>query len=250
MAGTQQPIGEYIAQLTRQLHLPAAERDEVLAEVRGHLEERAAALRAADTGLSEEQAERQAVHAFGSVSDISRQLRAAHPRAWGPSRWAAGLVAGAVVTWVLWLAGTAPALAYYFTLYPVYLVDPHGQRHLLSMSPIQTLIQSSPLASGAFYAYLAFGWLWLLPLLALYLVVPFVWGRRARRWWMPGLAYGLGTWLSAPWFALEVVRTSDWAFSAEGRILALALPLALVASYAGWRRQPRSASTVAPALVP
>lgn len=245
MSDRRQPIETYISRLASRLHLPAAERDALLAEVHGHLDERAAALR--NSGLAAEQAERQAVQAFGDVRDISRQLGAAHPQTWEPLRWIVGLVTGAAVTWVLWLAGTVPAMAYYFTLHPLFLGDPHGQSHPLHVSPLQILVASSPVSSGAFQAYLTLGWLWLLSLLALYLVVPFLWGRGARRWWTPGLAYGLGAWLSAPWFVIGLI-SADWAFSAEGRIIALALPLALLASFAGWSGRQRSASADAPAL--
>ena len=245
MPDKQQPIEEYISELARRLHLPVAERDAALVEARGHLEERAAAVR--ESGLPEEQAERQAVRAFGNVRAISRQMVAAHPGAWGPLRWTVGLVTGAAVTWVLWVAGTVPAIEYYFALHPVFLVDPQGRLHSLHMSPMRTLVVSSPLSSGAFQAYLTLGWLWLLPLLALYLVVPFRWGYRARRWWAPGLAYGLGAWLSAPWFAIALA-SSDWAFSAEGRIMSLALPLALLASFVGWRWRQWSASALGRAL--
>ncbi len=124
-------------QISHHPHLPrygssllvelAAERDQVLAEVRGHLEERASALQ--ETGVSEAHAERQAVLAFGPVLRISRELQCAHPIAWGKRRWLGGIVG--------------------------------------------------------------------LPFLALYLVLPFVWGRRAQHWWVPGLVYGLGARLPA-----------------------------------------------------
>ena len=55
MPGGEHPIDVYITQLARRLHLPAAERDQVLTEVRGHLEERAGALH--ETEVSEEHAE-------------------------------------------------------------------------------------------------------------------------------------------------------------------------------------------------
>ena len=96
MPDGEHPIDCYITQLGQRLHLPAAERDQVLAEVRGHLEERAGALH--ETGISQEQAERQAVLAFGPVGRISRELRASHPIAWGKRRWIVGMVTGAVVT--------------------------------------------------------------------------------------------------------------------------------------------------------
>jgi hypothetical protein len=65
------------------LHLPAAERDQVLAEVRGHLEERAQVLH--ETGVSEEHAEQQA------VADL---LFLGPPRLSAAARSAAALVLG------------------------------------------------------------------------------------------------------------------------------------------------------------
>ena len=254
MRDTEHPIDSYLTQLARRLHLPAAERDQVLAEVRGHLEERARALH--QTGVSEEHAERQAVLVFGPVGRISQELRASHPIPWGKWRWLVGIVTGAVVTWALWLIGTVPVTVYSYARDPVYQCPPSPRpitpplssycfpgspvAHVVPLSLTSTLIQSSPLGSNAFFAYLTFGWLWLLPFLVLYLVLPFRWGRRAQHWWVPGLAYGLGTWLSAPWFVFELVNNMV-NFSAEGWIIALALPLALAAGFVGWLWRERSA---------
>lgn len=237
------PINGYLTQLARRLHLPPAERDQVLAEVRGHLEDRAGALQ--EAGIASEQAERQAVQAFGPVRRISRELRASHPTAWGKRRWIVGIVTGAIATWTLWLVGTVPVTIYYFrVLYPMYLCPTPVTCYHVYPSPDSMLIQSSPLGPMAFAAYLTLGWLWVIPFLVLYLILPFVWGHRAQHWWMPGLAYGLGTWLSAPWFVLEFFST-DWVSSAEARIIALALPLALMASFVGWLWRQRSASALA-----
>ena len=52
MPDDEHPIDMYISQLGWHLHLPIAERDQVLAEVRGHLEERARALH--ETGVSDQ----------------------------------------------------------------------------------------------------------------------------------------------------------------------------------------------------
>ena len=112
MPDGEHPIDIYITQLARRLHLPAAERDQVLAEVRGHLEERAGALH--ETGVSEEHAERQAVQAFGPVGRISQELRAAHPIAWGTRRWLVGMLTGAVVIYALYLVESVPLLIYQF----------------------------------------------------------------------------------------------------------------------------------------
>src|SRR5271166_3953386 len=103
----------------------------------------------------------------------------------------------------------------------------------LGLNSYATLIQSSPLGSMAFYAFLTLGWLWMLPFLVLYLILPWRWGNQARHWWMPGLAFGLGTWLAAPWFVIELFNTSNDA-AVEGRIIAVALPLAIIASFFGW----------------
>ncbi|MGH2485544.1 MAG: permease prefix domain 1-containing protein [Ktedonobacterales bacterium] len=218
------PIDHYLSALARRLSMTQMDRDATLSEARTHLEDRAASLRA--EGVPDDEARRQAVMAFGDVRRISRQLNAAHPNEWVRARWISGIVIGVCVTWALWLAGTLPAMVYHSLRYPVMSAG--------RQVAFPGLIQATPLTGGAFYAYLALGWLWLLPLLALYCVVPFLWGSRARRWWTPGLAFGLGAWLAVPWFAFEFV-SADWAWSAEGRIVALALPLALAASYAGWR---------------
>jgi hypothetical protein len=96
------------------------------------------------------------------------------------------------------------------------------------------LTLSTPLGGEAFLAYLTLGWAWLVPLLALYLMPPFTWGRRAARWWAPGLAYGVGTWLAAPWFVAYWFRFDrNWGLEAEARLILLAVPLALLASGAG-----------------
>src|SRR5271165_6822766 len=125
------------------------------------------------------------------------------------------------MTLALWLAATVPVIIYYFTvLHPMqgwcqgmpatWMENPSlycypGSPYVQPMRAIPTLLQSSPFGFDAFFAYLTLGWLWLLPFLVLYLVLPFVWGRRAQHWWVPGLAYGLGTWLSAPWFIFELI---------------------------------------------
>jgi hypothetical protein len=222
MPDGEHPIDVYITRLARRLHLPAAERNQVLAEVRGHLEERAGALH--ETGVSEEHAERQAVQTFGTVGRISRGLRASHPISWGKRRWIMGIVTGAGVAWALWLVGTVPVTIYNYVLHPTYQCPPLPSNwtppvsqycypgapgtHILPLSPTSTLFQSSPLGSNAFFAYLTLGW------------------------------------LSAPWFVLELF-SNILNYSAEGWVLALALPLALAASLVGWLWRERSASALA-----
>src|SRR5690348_10564971 len=76
-------------------------------------------------------------------------------------------------------------------------------------------------------------------------------GRRAWRWWLPGMAYGLGGWLAVFWFPFFAFRFDGSGFAAEARLALLALPLAVLASWAGWlsRRGLRSRLDAAPAGV-
>jgi hypothetical protein len=247
MPDTEHPIDVYLTHLARRLHLPPAEREQVLAEVRGHLEERAGALH--ETGLAGEQAEHEAVLAFGPVGRISRELRATHPIAWETGRWIVGLLMGAVVPWIVYLVGTVPVMLYYFS---VQHVSPTLWPPLLPWAWAQgAMLYYVELVLGH---TLALRWLIFL-YLVLYPVVPFWWGRRAQRWWVPGLAYALGTEL------LVVLRLSLlWELSPQVRILiqqnmnlllpyaglmAVSLPLALAASFLGWLWRERSAAALA-----
>lgn len=236
MHSEEQAIDRYMAQLARRLDLPAAERDATLLEVRGHLEELAAARLAA--GVSEAEAQRQALAAFGDVRRVGRELSGGRLISWGARRWVGGIVTGALGAWAIWIAGTLPAMLAYYPVYPVtpapsFPPDPFA-------SALHALILSSPLTAQAFYTYQLLGWAWLAPLLLLYAALPFLWGRRARQWWAPGLAYGLGTWLAVPWALLYPFfwNHGDWGFTAEAWVIFLALPLALLASVAGasWRQ--------------
>jgi hypothetical protein len=258
MPDGEHPIDIYISQLARRLHLPAAECTQLLAEVRGHLEERARALH--ETGVSEEQAERQAVQAFGPLRRISWELQASHPIAWGKRHWTVGMVTGAGVACALWVVGTVPLIMYQD---PTIVLSgaPPLQTMPLWDALLSSLLSLAPVFSG-FHRLGWLGWLWVLPFLILYLVLPFRWGSRAQHWWAPGLAYGLGIWLLA---VLEFVLTvrlmaeraadSEMASALMGamipflaisyvRISALALSLALVASFVGWLWRERSVSAL------
>jgi hypothetical protein len=248
MRDDEHPIDMYISHLGRRLHLPVAERDQVLAEVRTHLEERAQALH--QTGVSAEHAERQAVQAFGPVSRISRELRASHPITWGKRRWIVGMLMGAVVLWVLSEVGRVPLLIYYF--------------HHPSPSMVPKMLWSVPLSHAPFTGFSAFayatlgypyGLVWMLPFLILYPLLPFLWGRRAQHWWVPGLAYGgLGIGLLFVLVLFETpVRYSYnpdwggiilWVIISKAGLIAVTLPLALGASFVGWWWRERSASTL------
>jgi hypothetical protein len=220
------PIAAYLTQLGRNLPVEAAERADILEEVGAHLEEQAAIFVA--KGVGAEEAERRAIEAFGPAARVGRGLAAAHPTIWGPSRWVRGVGIGLVLTWVLWIGGTWPAAARDIAMHQM------GSVLAPSETAFHALTLSTPLGGEAFLAYLTLGWAWLVPLLALYIMTPFTWGRRAARWWAPGLAYGLGTWLAAPWFVAYWFRfDSNWAIEAEARLILLAVPLALLASGAG-----------------
>ena len=77
-------------------------------------------------------------------------------------------------------------------------------------------------------------------MLLLYLVLPYAWGLRAKRWWVPGLAYGLGAVLLNPltYGVFFQLATSEMASLLTMSMLALtSLPLAVLASGLGftWR---------------
>ena len=246
MPDGEHPIDSYLTHLARRLQLPAAECDQVLAEVRTHLEERAAALH--QNGISVEQAERQAVLAFGPVGRISRELRNSHPIAWGTRRWIVGMVTGAGVASALWLLSALPFNSYFYDA--------------LSRVPIPNQLWNSPLLNTELHGptdLFVNGWLgglWGLAVLVLYLVLPFVWGRRAQHWWVPGLAYGLSTGVPASlwplYFMLTTIVHLQWVifptaiFSqllfSIASVIAVALPLALSASFVGWWWREQSTS--------
>jgi hypothetical protein len=225
------------------------------AAVRTHLQERAGALH--ETGVSEEQAERQAVQAFGPVRRISQELRAAHPSAWGMRRWLIGMLTGAVVIYALYVVESVPVLISYY-------YQPN-----LNMPPL-TPRAIWDLSTGSMVSYFwstggfphPVGQLWvLLSFLVLYPVLPFLWGRRAQHWWVPGLAYGLGTGLlvivelfNGMVYNWWTVRFPDpYTYSPDqyvtnipfAWISAASLTLALAASFVGWWWRERSASALA-----
>jgi hypothetical protein len=73
-------IDEILARLRVEMDLDGETEQEVLAEIRSHLEEAAAAARA--EGLDETQALAQAAARFGLEEEVGRELRAAHA-GWG-----------------------------------------------------------------------------------------------------------------------------------------------------------------------
>jgi hypothetical protein len=249
MRDDEHPIDMYISHLGRRLHLPVAERDQVLAEVRTHLEERAEALH--QTGVSEEHAERQAVASFGPVSRIGRELRASHPITWGKRRWIVGMLTGAVALLIVPVVRTLPIVIYYsyFSAF-----------HHLSLSILPTMLWSGvfisnvPFTGWSESAIAALGYplglIWMLSYYVLYSVLPFLWGRRAKHWWVPGLAYGLGTGLLYILVLFETMMRfpadpyGEGALNSTAEVIGVSLTLALAASFLGWWWRVRSASAL------
>lgn len=221
-------IARYLGVVARRLRVSPATRAAIVEELREHLEERADTLEAA--GAARGEAERLAVAAFGRPEKLCRQLTLAHASPWKLSHLVGVAALGAATAWGLWLLGTFPII-YQMLTGPNRAIPALPMREVLR----EAFVTSTPLSQGAFYAFLSVGWPWLLALLALYLVPPILWGARVRRWWAPGLAYGLGTWLSMPWIALPVAwQNPQDGFQAEARLIAAAVPLALLASALGW----------------
>src|SRR6185437_4429292 len=120
MHGEEQAIDHYMAQVAHHLDLPAAEREATLLEIRSHLEELAAARMAA--GAHEAEAQRQALAAFGDARRVGRTLSSGRLIQWGRQRWVVGVITGALLTWVIWTAGTFLVQEYYFTVNPVIIL--------------------------------------------------------------------------------------------------------------------------------
>ncbi len=220
------PIDRYIQALGEQLDMTSTDRQMTLEEVRAHLEEKAATLRA--TGQPRLEAEQGAVGAFGDSHFVARRLSAAHPTHWSKRRWLSGIGLGMVLTWAIWTLGTFPVLAN--DVYTHALAFPLDSRPTTS----SVLMQSTPLSAGGWFAFNLAGWLWLVPLLIAFFTLPFLWGRRTHTWWAPGLAYGLGAWFAVPWFVMIFfVPSLEFMFRNEGMLVLLAVPLAIAASGLG-----------------
>jgi len=228
----QYPIERYVIELARRLPLDAAETAAIVEEVRAHLEE--AAAHALEDGMDCLAAEEQAVAAFGLPDALARQLASTHPARWRVRHVLGAGLLGGVVVWVLWTA----------TAYPLVVNNVLGQLAYNSSWPDKTglplhlLVLSTPLSLVSVGELT--GQHWLLLVLLLYLVLPYVWGLRARRWWLPGLAYGLGAVLLNPvtYGVFFQLSTPEIPWLLTMSMLALAgLPLAVLASGlgAGWR---------------
>lgn len=166
----------------------------------------------------------------------------AHPRRWGVKRTSGAFLLGGTLAWVLWTATAFPLGVNDKMLQIAYGATP--------VSPLRLLVLSTPISTYGMYQLLH---PWLLPVLLLYFATPFAWGVFARRWWVPGLAYGLGGVLTNPW-PYVLLRQSgfvpDLFYTASLLVLA-ALPLAVLASGLGalWRLISRGGIVNPPASI-
>jgi hypothetical protein len=226
-------IDDYLARLAAEMTVDAAARDAILEEVRGHLEEAAARLGAG--GSDTAAAEAQAIAAFGSPHRVGMRLNAVHPTDWSGRRLVLGVLWGVAVVWVLWTLLTYPLLVYF-------AINQPQTSEFGALDPATMLFDATPLAFGLFRVLTYGSPLILLPFLLLYGSVPFVWGRRARQGWKPGLAFGLGVVVGLPWLLPGVVYHWDSA-NAAGSLLSLLMvggiwllvPFAMLASWLGQR---------------
>jgi hypothetical protein len=226
-------IDDYLARLAAEMTVDAAARNAILEEVRGHLEEAAARLGAG--GSDTATAEAQAIAAFGSVHQVAMRLNAVHPIDWSGRRLVLGPLWGVAVVWVLWTLLTYPLLVYFAIHQP-------QPSEFGALDPAAMLFDATPLAFGLFRVLTYGSPLVLLPFLLLYGSVPFVWGRRVRQGWKPGLAFGLGVVVGLPWLLPGMVYHWDSA-NAAGSLLSLLMvggvwllvPFAMLASWLGQR---------------
>ena len=223
-------IETYLARLARALSVAPSTRDQILQEVRDHLED--AARQGTHAGLARADAEAQATAAFGEPATVAARFNAVHPLHWDWRRFGVGTVWGIAAAWALWTLLTYPLLVQLAT---------QGQTRLSAdtLSPWALLFYASPLAFGLFNV-LATAWYWFVPLfLVLYGLTPFWWARRAGSGWRPGLAFGLGVLFGFPWLLPALVVRWD-----QGNPLAILLavmgiwllaPVAVIAGALGQR---------------
>jgi hypothetical protein len=254
-------IDSYLAQLVGLLTVPPAIREEILQEVRDHLEDSTRQL--TESGVARPEAEEQATTMFGNPAQVARRLNAVHPVHWDRKRFGVGVLWGIAATWALWTLLTYPLL-----------VQLAAQNQTLASvdtsSPWSLLFSATPLAFGMF-SVLGSYWYWFVPLfLLLYSLTPSLWARQAEFSWQPGLAFGLGVLLGFPWLVPAIIYR--WQAWDPVKILLpiggmwLLVPLAIFAGWLGLRSRgwqpvarishragslpsPRTRSRITPAVV-
>jgi hypothetical protein len=225
------PIERYLSDLRRHLTGSESERAALLEEVRGHLEEKAASYSA--QGMDGQAAEQEAVKTFGSARHLVRQLAAVQPAHWGVKRFLLAMLLGAIVAWGLWTAIAFPLVT------NISMID--LSQRVVSSPPslLHLLILSTPLST------VSFGELWfhsgVLPVVLLYFIPAFLWGKSARRWWLPGLAYGLGAVIThpLPYFGLAFTFYAErFEYHTAAVMVLMLLPLTVAAAGLGalWQR--------------
>lgn len=230
-------IDAYLATLQSRLGMGATFRAQILAEVRSHLEEATAHQEA--MGADHDTAERRAIELFGKVQDVAARFNAVHPAEWDALRFVKGVAWGAVACWFVWTLVTYPLLAW-LTLQQGHI--PGNPPGLLPAAQLDLLFYATPLAFGAFWVLATSPLLWLVPFVALYVAVPFAWGRHSRTAWRAGLAYGLGVVVGFPWMLPAVVVQWVQLGARQGTVTLLVMlaiwlmvPLAVLASWLGSR---------------
>jgi hypothetical protein len=185
-------IERYLDDLGRLLTVAPTTRTTILDEVRSHLTT-ASAARAAE-GADPATAEAQAVAAFGPAGQTATRFNVVHPLYWDRRRFWQSLGWGVMASWAIWFGAVLPVL------------ELQGLRDdTMPASGWQTLFDATPLAFGMFRV-LAADAAWFVPVfLALFGLVPFLWGARARQGWQPGLAFGLGVIIGFPWLVPGLV---------------------------------------------
>jgi hypothetical protein len=235
-------IDIYLAQLERQLTVNEDAREAILEEVRGHLED--ASVHYIAGGMTDEDAEREAIAAFGLPEQVAGRFNAIHPLHWDRRRMFAGMLWGIVCSWGVWTLVTFP-----------WLMQVELQPHQLvagfeAPAPSEILFQAMPFAFGLFKV-MSYGSAVdrigiVVTILLLFCIVPFLWGRQARQNWRPGLAYGLGVIVGFPWLLPGIIRywrpgenlvVTLFLFVVIFAIWSL-LPFAMLASWLGHRFAP------------
>lgn len=225
------PIERYLSDLRHHLTGSGSERAALLEEVRGHLEEKAAGYSA--QGMDGRVAEQEAVKTFGSARHLARQLAAVQPAHWGVKRFLYAMLLGAIVAWGLWTATAFPLVT------NISMIDLSERVVSSPPSLLHLLILSTPLSTVSFGEL----WFhsWVLPVVLLYFVPAFLWGKSARRWWLPGLVYGLGAVIThpLPYFGLfftYYAETFEYHTAAVMVLLVLPLTIAVAGLGALWQR--------------
>lgn len=225
------PIECYVSDLSHHLTGSESERGALLEEVRGHLEEKAAGYSA--QGMDRQAAEQEAVKTFGLARHLARQLAAIQPAHWGVKRFLFTMVLGAIVAWGLWIATAFPLVA------NISMIDLSERVVSSPPSLLHLLILSTPLSLVSFDEL----WFhsWVLPAVLLYFVPAFLWGKAARRWWLPGLAYGLGAVITHPLSYYGLLfsyysETFEYHTAAVMVLLLLPLTIAVAGLGALWQR--------------